>query len=224
MPIPVEEKETKTVEEIIREWARIVILAIFLALILRAFVFQGYKVENASMEDTLLRGDYILAEKITYRHRYPHRGELVVFRYPLNPDKVFIKRCIALPGDTVVIRNKVVYINGQAIPDYPGVKFVDSELLSGLYSARDNLGPVIIPNGTIFVLGDNRDIANDSRYWGPLPIKNIEARPLFVYFSIEPADFVPQWGFPLSLVEWVLYYTFGTLARIRWNRLGVAVQ
>ena len=218
-----QEQESKTLEEIIREWIRIVILAIFLALVLRAFVFQAYKIENRSMEDNLLPGDYIVGEKITYKKRLPRRGEVVIFRYPLNPDKVFVKRCIGLPGDTVVIRNKAVYINGHLLPDYPGVKFVDPELLSGLYSPRDNFGPVIVPNGTIFVLGDNRDVANDSRYWGPLPVKNIEARPLFVYFSIEPAQFSPRWPFPLSLVERILYYIFGTPMRIRWGRIGMAV-
>ncbi|HDG68063.1 MAG TPA: signal peptidase I [candidate division Zixibacteria bacterium] len=218
-----EQEEQKTTGQIVREWIRIVVLAIFLALVVRAFVVQGYKIENASMEDTLLPGDYILAEKVTCRHRLPHRGEIVVFRYPLNPDKIFVKRCIALPGDTVVIRNKVVYINGRAIPDYPGVKFVDSELLSGLYSARDNFGPVVVPRKSIFVLGDNRDVANDSRFWGPLPAKNIEGRPLFIYFSIEPPDWSPRWPFPLSLVERLLYYIFGTPMRIRWGRIGRAV-
>ena len=200
-------------------WIQIVVLSIFLALILRAYIFQAYSVPSQSMENTLLIGDYILAEKVTYKFRPPMRGEIVIFKYPLNPDKDFIKRCIAVEGDTVVIRDKVVYVNEVPFPDPPTVKFTDSRLLSGIYSTRDNYGPKVVPRGKIFVLGDNRDNSQDSRFWGFLPVENIKARPLFVYFSWAPDPNAPEWSSPLSIIPIIFYNITHFPSRVRWSRI-----
>ena len=215
-----EEIEEKSPQEMVREWLHILILAILLTLLLRAFVFQGYRISNKSMEDTFRVGDYIIGEKISYKTRLPKPGEIVIFEYPLNPDKIFIKRCVALPGDTVVIRNKILYINNQPATEYSGVKYTDPELLSAIYSNRDNYGPVIIPADNIFVIGDNRDNSMDSRFWGPLPVENIQARPLFIYFSIQPDENTPVWRSPLSIIPIIIHYITSFPSRIRGNRIG----
>ncbi len=208
----------------LRNWAQIILLAIFLALILRAYVFQAYSIPSKSMEDTLRIGDYLIAEKVTFKFRPPQRGEIVIFKYPLNPDKDFVKRCIAIEGDTIVIRDKVVYVNEIPFPDSPGVKFTDSRLLSGIYSTRDNYGPKVVPRGKIFVLGDNRDNSQDSRFWGFLPVENLTARPLFLYFSWAPDPNAPEWNSPLSIFPVILYNLTHFPSRIRWSRIFASMN
>jgi len=221
---PINEEEEKTPKQIFHRWLEIIILAILFTLLLRAYAIQAYKIPTITMENTLLQGDYTIGEKITYKLRSPQRGEILVFKYPLNRDKIFIKRCIAVPGDTVVVRDKLLYINGNAVPDYPGVKYTDPELLSAIYSNRDNCGPIIVPYGYIFVMGDNRDKSSDSRFWGSLPLKNIEAKPIFLYFSIAPDTDVPEWNSPLSLFPIAFHYILNFPLRIRWSRIGKPIN
>ncbi len=217
------EEETPK-KSLLRTWLEIVFSAILLALLLRAFVIQAFKIPSTSMENTLLVGDFVLAEKITYRIRPPRPGEIIVFKYPINPEKDFIKRCVAVSGDTVVIRDKVLYVNGVPFPDPPGTKFTDPRLLSAIYSTRDNFGPAVVPRGSIFVLGDNRDNSQDSRFWGFLPIENVVARPLFIYFSWAPDPNAPKWESPLSLFSIIFYNITHFPRRIRWSRIGRSVN
>ena len=168
------------------------------------------------MEDTLLIGDFLFATKFDYgikipftnifivRWRTPRRGEIVIFKSPVEW-RTLVKRCVALPGDVVEIRNKVLYVNGKEVKeDY--VKYTDSKIFPGinmphftyqreweerrfiyytspLSNPRDNFGPVRVPPDCIFVLGDNRDNSFDSRFWGPLPISHLLGRPLIIWWS-----------------------------------------
>ena len=204
-------------------WFEIVLIAILFALILRAYVFQAYRIPSTSMEDTLLVGDFLLGEKITFRVRPPEPGELVIFKYPLNPDKSFIKRCIAIEEDTVVIRDKVLYVNGIPYPDPEDTKYFDPRILPAIYSNRDNFGPNVVPKGHIFVLGDNRDNSQDSRYWGFLPLTDLEARPLITYFSWAPDPSAPEIYSPLSYIMLFFHNLFHFPSRTRWERIGRSV-
>ncbi len=199
-------------------------VALGIALILRATVVQAFNIPSGSMEDTLLVGDFILGEKITFRFRSPRPGEVVIFRHPKIPGRDLIKRCVALEGDTVLIVNKVLYVNGRRFPDPPKAKYVDPRIIPARYAPRDNFGPYVVPKGHIFVMGDNRDNSDDSRFWGPLPLKNVKARPLFVYFSINPGPRPPRvrsiLDIYLSLVKSLLHIP----PRIRLWRIGIIVK
>ncbi len=207
-----------------RSFLEVFAITVLLTLLLRAYVVQAFRIPSCSMEDTLLVGDFVLSEKVTYRFRPPRRGELVVFKYPLNPEKAFIKRCVAVAGDTVVIRDKVLYVNGVPFPDPPGTKYTDPRVLSAIYSTRDNFGPVVVPPGHIFVIGDNRDNSNDSRFWGALPLEDVVARPLFIYFSWAPDPSAPSWSSPLSIFPIVFYNIIHFPGRVRWGRIGRSVR
>ena len=146
------------------------------------------------MEDTLLRGDYLFVTKLDYGARVPftdwrlpglrqpRRGDVIVFQWPQDPSKDFIKRCIATEGQTVEIRHKEVFVDGRRLVE-PYVKHSEwSEEPAG-YSPRDNFGPVTIPAGEMFMMGDNRDNSNDSRFWGNVPMRFVQGRALFLYYS-----------------------------------------
>jgi len=216
--------EGKTPKQIFREWVEIVVIAILLTLIFRTYAVQSYRIPNPSMENTILRGDFLLGDKITYQFRPPQRSELVIFEYPLNPHKKFIKRCVGIAGDTVVVRNKVLYINGEPFPDIAGTKYTDPQVLSALYSTRDNCGPLIIPRDYIFVIGDNRDISQDSRFWGALPLRNVVGRPLFVYFSWRPDPGAPEWSSLFSVLTIFFYNIIHFPSRVRWERMWKSVK
>jgi signal peptidase I len=147
-------------------------LAVFLFLV--TFVVQGYKVYGSCMEPNLHTGERLLGNKFIYRFDKPTRGDIIVFRYPLDPRKVFIKRVIGLPGETVAIRGDKVYINGRALNE----RYVRD-------CSCDDFPSQKVPPGHIFVLGDNRDQSNDSRFWGELPMKNIKAKAWLRYWPIS---------------------------------------
>lgn len=192
--------------------------ALVVALFLRYFVLQAYRIPSGSMEDTLLPGDFLLVFKPIYGIEIPYtqikffqfykpkRGDIVIFRFPLDPSKDFVKRCVGLPGDTVEIRDKVLYINGKKVFESYAIH-KDDKIIPPLINskeefarkefqrmwverelteepmARDNFGPVVVPPNTYFVLGDNRDNSSDSRFWGPVPEKYLKGVPLIIYFS-----------------------------------------
>ncbi len=173
---------------------RDVAIAFLLALFVRTFLLQAYKIPTGSMTPTLLAGDYILVNRIAYgiripwngyimRWREPKRGDVIVFIYPQDTSKDFIKRVIALPGETIEIRKKVIYINGNPIEDRWGY-FKD--IYVG--EPRDDFGPFKVPEGHLFVMGDNRDESSDSRFWGTVPIENVKGKAFIIYFSISPEN------------------------------------
>jgi len=202
----------KNFQSKIWDWTKSILIALVLALFIRAFIVQAYKIPSGSMIPTLLIGDYLLVNKLAYGIRnpikndfiyfrkLPERQEIVVFTYPLNKKLDFIKRVIGLPGDTVEIVNKKVYVNGKLLKE-PYVQFNDPEIYPKEVSPRDNYGPVKVPPGYIFVLGDNRDQSYDSRFWGFVPINYLKGKALIIYFSWDSKNF-----------------------RIRFNRIGKLIQ
>jgi signal peptidase I len=179
-----------------REWMEALVLALVLALFIRAFILHPYKIPSQSMEDTLLKGDHLLATKFNYgttipftTHKIwgkdivPERGDVIIFTFPQDTSLDFVKRVVGLPGDTLQIKNKRVLINGQEYIN-GHEKFSDSFLLtSGPNKVRDNLGPIVVDQGYVFVMGDNRDKSYDSRFWGELPLENIKGKAQLIYFS-----------------------------------------
>ncbi len=215
-------KKKKKEKSRAREWTENLIWAIAIALILRAFVVQAYRIPSSSMEDTLLAGDFLLAEKITYRFRDPHQREIIIFEYPLNPSKDFVKRCIATGGQTVYIKDKVVFVDGKPFDDPPYVKYTDPHILISELSPRDNMSPKKIPPGKFFVMGDNRDNSYDSRFWGPLDKKYIKGSPMFIYFSWAEDPSAPKVSLsnPISWVTSFFYNLVHFPWRVRWTRIG----
>jgi signal peptidase I len=173
---------------------RDIFIAFVLAIFIRAFAVQAYKIPSGSMIPTLLVGDYILVNRLSYGLRIPYykyvlrwgeikRGDIIVFVFPEEPSKDFIKRVIALPGETIEIRKKKIYINGKEIGDKWG--FFKDDYVG---PPRDDFGPFQVPQGHVFVMGDNRDESNDSRFWGPVNIENIKGKAFMIYFSWNPYE------------------------------------
>jgi len=211
----------------IRQYLWTVGIALVIAIILRTFVVQGYRIPSGSMEDSLLKGDFILAYKLAYRfEKEPKPGDIIIFDYPLNPSKTFIKRIIARPGETVQIINKTLYIEGKvAIPLYP-IKHTDPQIYPAEYSNRDNFGPFEVPPGHYFVMGDNRDNSQDSREWGFLEKKYIKGKVLLVYFSWAPDPFAPEFSNPyITSFFKVFFYNLAHFpGRVRWERIGTIAR
>ena len=186
----------------LREYFESIVIAVILALFIRIFVVQAFKIPTGSMEENLLIGDHLLVNKFIFgpsasaveRAVLPmaslKRGEVVVFKYPEEPDRDFIKRVIGLPGETVELREKKVYINGTAL-DEPYVHFLSPtsgppelhEVTS--FDVRERYGPVTVPPDHYFMMGDNRDNSQDSRYWGFLPRDLVKGKALVIYWSYE---------------------------------------
>ena len=192
----------------IRDWTEALIVAAILALIIRTFVIQAFKIPSGSMEDTLLIGDHLLVNKFIYgtelpfidepvfEIREPERGDIIVFEFPEDRDKSyfqrrdFIKRIVGLPGDVVEIRNKNVFINGERIRT-PEAVYKDGNLSSG---PRDNMPPIKVPNESYFVMGDNRDRSYDSRFWGFVDRSAIKGLAFIKYWSWNSEEFMPRWS------------------------------
>ena len=183
----------------LREYAESIIMALVLALVIRTFVIQAFKIPSGSMEPTLKIGDHLLVNKFIYGIKVPfisislspwkspQRGDVIVFIYPLDPDKDFIKRVIGVGGDTVSIVNKKLYINGVEAPD-PHAVYSENTILLGDMQKLDNFGPVTVPKGSLFVLGDNRDRSFDSRFWGFVPLKDVLGKAFTIYWSWNSQD------------------------------------
>ena len=210
-----------------REYLETAIIAIAAAALLRLFVVSAYRVNSGSMADTLLEGDYIFVNKLAYKYggATPKVGDIIVFKYPNNPDKDYIKRVMAGPGQTVIVADKVLYVDDQPAPMPDGAKFVDRKIIPGDLSFRDNFGPYKVPDGQYFVMGDNRDDSRDSRFWGSVPIQNIVGKSVFVYWSWQPDKDVPGWSFPyvIDLIRWIGYGIVNFPSHVRWDRLATAI-
>ena len=184
-----------------REYFESIVIAVILALFVRTFVVQAFKIPTGSMENNLLIGDHLLVNKFVFgpsetgieRALLPmgtvKRLDVIVFKYPEEPERDFIKRVIGLPGETVELRAKKVYINGKPL-DEPYVHFLDapgrgSEAEVTSFDVRERYGPVTVPPDQYFVMGDNRDNSQDSRYWGFLRRDYIKGKALVIYWSYE---------------------------------------
>ena len=185
-------------KSVIREYAEAIAIAVVLALFIRTFVVQAFKIPSGSMKPTLLIGDHILVNKFIYgikipftektlvSLRQPKRGDVIVFKYPLDTKKDYIKRVIGLPGDRVELSNKELVINGQKVED-PRAKY-------SLHGNLRNFGPVSVPDHHLFVMGDNRDESSDSRVWGFVPISYLKGKAFLIYWSWDSRKFGLRWS------------------------------
>ncbi len=221
------------------DWARSFIIAVFLFLIVRQFFVEAFKIPTGSMEHTLLVGDFLLVNKLVYGAEVPltskrlpalqkpARGEVIVFQYPVDPSKNFVKRLVGIPGDTLAMKDGVLYRDSKAVTESyvvheePGAdnddrdfKWQASYLVKTAeggaidHPSSNNWGPIVVPEKSYFVLGDNRDNSLDSRFWGFVPDSLIRGRPIFVYYSYQPDT----------------ARAFAWLTRIRWRRIGERID
>jgi len=195
-----------------RETFNALVWAFCLFLIIRALAFQAFRIPSPSMEDTLLVHDFLFISKLTYgpnipfTHtripglRKPRPGDIIVFQNPVNPKEDYIKRCVAVGGQTVEYRNKVLYVDGVR-KDEPYVKHIDPDMRPRSRrdirwmpegGSRDNFGPIRVPPGKLFMMGDNRDNSQDSRFWGFLDTKLVRGKAAVIYFS-----WGAHWSLPL---------------------------
>jgi len=198
-------------KSVAREYAEALVVALLLALFIRSFIVQAFKIPSGSMLPTLQIGDHILVNKFLYGLRLPypfekvvvqwgqpHEGDVIVFVYPRDRTKDFIKRVIAVGRDTVAVRHKQVYVNGAKL-EIPQAAFADEDReIPGL---RDNFGPVTVPPHKLFVMGDNRDRSHDSRFWGFVDFDDVKGKAFLIYWSWDGED------------RWV-----------RWERLGALIH
>jgi len=193
-----------------REWLEAIAWAVALALIIRTWGVQAFKIPSGSMKPTLLIGDHLLVSKSAYGVKIPflerviipvgdpQRGDIIVFRFPEDRNKDFIKRIIGLPGETVEVRNKAVFINGRRLHD-PWGHYTDRIILPPGVQPRDNFGPVKVPPDHYFVMGDNRDQSYDSRFWfggrgGFVPRRDILGKAFIIYWSWKDRGFGVRWN------------------------------
>ena len=206
------------------EFLKSAFLVVAVSFFVRSTVVQAYHVTSGSMENTILTGDFVIADKLTYGTQIPDRlpfletkvpsfrlpgfsspvsGDLVIIESPEDSSKDLFKRCVATEGQTVEIRDKQLLVDGKPYKNAAGVKHTDTRTFPSRYIPRDNFGPERVPNDHIFVMGDNRDNSYDSRYFGPIPLINIKARPLIIAFSRDTEH--PLWSIAKA---------------IRWGRIG----
>ncbi|MCD6257073.1 signal peptidase I [Candidatus Aerophobetes bacterium] len=162
----------------IKETVETVVIALVLAFLIRSFIVETFWIPSGSMEPTLMVGDRIMAYKIFYGINKVKRGDIIIFKFPLDPKKDFVKRVIGLPGDTIEIRKKEVYVNKKRLIEPYAVHSDNWD--TGF--PRDEYGPVKVPPDSLFVLGDNRDSSEDSRYWGYVPKENIIGKAFLIYW------------------------------------------
>ena len=216
-----------------REYYEALLIAVIFVNFARIFAFQAFKIPTGSMEDNLKVGDHIIVNKFIYGPasdpwkglfplRDPRRGDIIVFRYPLQPDTDFVKRVIGMPGDTVEIRDKKVSVNGKALEE-PYVIHEDSQVfpaqpaLPEPYRSRDQFGPYTVPSGQFFAMGDNRDRSSDSRYWGTVPRSMIKGRAFMVYWSFASTPPPPD-SPPAERLKELAGVVIHFFTRTRWER------
>jgi signal peptidase I len=223
-------------KSVTREYSEAMIIALVLAVFIRTFFVQAYKIPSGSMEPTLLIGDHILVNKIIYGLRMPdsifgieipglplgrylfnlapvHRGDVVVFVFPPDRTKDFIKRVVGVAGDTIQVKDGVVWLNGQKMDD-PHAHMEAAAQDRSPVSPRDNFGPVTVPAGKLFMMGDNRDRSYDSRFWGFVDHNDVEGRATLIYlpWNEEKAE-------GASWADMLLWFEY-----VRWDRLGMIVH
>jgi signal peptidase I len=222
-------------KSVLREYYEAILVAFILALFVRTFVFENFKIPSGSMKDNLLIGDHLVVNKFVYAptastplhrllpYRGPRRGDVVVFKYPNQPRRDFIKRCVALAGDLVEVRDKVLYIDGEA-QDEPYVVFKGDQAGRTLGLPGDNYGPRMVPEGSIFCLGDNRDNSLDSRFWGPVPLSYVKGRAVMIYWSYEADRDDWEWRGVLWRMKQLAGVFLHFFTKTRWDRMFMLVE
>jgi signal peptidase I len=219
------------------EWTRSILVAVLLFVLVRSMGVEAFKIPTGSMESTLLVGDFLLVNKAVYGARIPgtslhlpalsepHRGDVIVFKPPQHPDKNYVKRVVGIPGDTLEMQDKVLIVNGVAVDEpyvrhidvvgdatHPDMEWQENHLIASEGGhhrpSRDQWGPLVVPEDQFFVLGDNRDNSEDSRYWGFVDRDRLRGRPWIVYFSSDPRE--------REDASW--------FERVRWGRLGHRIR
>ena len=194
----------------IREYLEAIVLAVILTVVIRGLVVQAFRIPTSSMEETLQIGDFLFVNKMVYGseidiglaghqlvyHRFPairepKPGDVLVFRYPDDPSRDFIKRCVAVGGQTVELRDKVLYVDGVAQEEQFTIH-KDPRVLPRESSPRDNFGPYVVPGGQLFMMGDNRDNSHDSRFWGGLPRSLVKGQAMVLYWSWDADRRLPR--------------------------------
>jgi signal peptidase I len=203
-------------KSLVREYAEAIIIAVVLALFIRTFVVQAFKIPSGSMLPTLKIGDHLLVNKFSYGLKMPftgtvivpwngpERGDVIVFRFPKDRSVDYIKRVVGVPGDTITIKDKKLFINGAPVAD-PHAHFTSAMILDGKAGPRDNFGPVTVPKDAVFVMGDNRDNSFDGRFWGFVDQRDILGKAFILYWS---------WDLDKPL------FSFDRLISVRWSRIG----
>ena len=225
----------KSAFDIIWENVKSFLIAIVLAVIIKTSIVEAYKIPSASMEDTLLIGDFLIANKFKYGARLPvvnwqlpafrdpKPGDVVIFKWPGDGVTNYIKRCVAVGGQTVEIKDKILYIDGKVFPNPEMSKFTRPVVVrppSG-DNTRDNYGPVVVPRDCYFMMGDNRDNSYDSRFWGVVHKDLILGEAMFIHWSWMPDEKSPEISVtdPLSVPRLFLYNVAHFPERVRWSRL-----
>ncbi len=232
-----------TVVESIWDNTKQLLLAVILALVIKTSVVEAYKIPTSSMEDTLLIGDFLRANKFVYGANLPlvnwrlpaihepRRGDVVIFIYPGDGVTKYIKRCIGVPGDTIEVINKVLYVNHNMVPDPPHSKHIDTSATGsqnvqprgpGGASSRDNFGPYIVPRNSYFMMGDNRDNSYDSRFWNAVPKQLILGEAILIHWSWDDSKFASpsvSVNDPLSVPRLFIYNAVHFFDKVRWDRL-----
>ena len=214
---PTEKTQTPK-KSIAREYTEAILIALLLALLIRTFIVQAFKIPSGSMKKTLLIGDHILVSKFSYGthipneipfiniklfddivlfSKVPKRGDIIVFKFPKDETRDFIKRVIGLPGDLLEVKSQKVYINNKPYED-THARHTDTPSDSPLVP-RDDFGPILVPDNHVFVMGDNRENSQDSRYWGYLNVKKIRGKALIIYWSWD------------RIKSWVRFERFGKI-------------
>lgn len=243
-PAPQPPARNRNVMFTLQSFVGTIVIAIFVI----TFTVQAFQIPSESMEKTLLIGDYLLVDKAHYGHSHlwswlmPYRPirhqDIIVFRYPVNPHQHFVKRVVAIPGDHVRLINKHVYVDGVRQDDAYATfnwawrdRFRDNFPDGGVYGERISAkwysqmqklmedGELIVPEGSYFVLGDNRDDSYDSRYWGFVPAENVVGRPLVIYWSMDRGDAAVASGLPSDKLSNLMLNVTQTFNSLRWHRM-----
>ncbi len=207
--------EKKPRKSSLRENIEAILIAVIIAMFIRTFIIQAFKIPSGSMLETLQIGDQILVNKFIYGIKIPftdgkilipvkepQKGDIVVFKYPEDPSKDFIKRVVATGGDTLEIRDKKLYVNNNLVEKEPYAVHKAPAIIPGKFSTRDNLRKIKVPENKLFVMGDNRDNSHDSRFWGFVDFSAVRGKALIIYWSWNKDPSVPIW------------------ASVRWSRIG----
>ena len=221
---------------LLREYLEVLLITLVFAVFARTYTVQAFKIPTGSMEQNLLIGDHILVNKFVYGDslsrvdkvlfptRSVRRGDVVVFKFPDDPSRDFIKRCIGLPGDEIEIVDKTLFVNGHKVEDQRYTYRTDSRVYSrsvflhDSYRDRDNYGPSTVPGGHYFFMGDNRDNSNDSRFWGSVPADHIKGRAVLIYWSFEDDGESADWPGYQGRAKQLLRVFLRFFTNTRWER------
>ena len=223
-------------ESSLRVWVEAILIAVVFLRFANTYVVQTFYIPSGSMEDTLLVGDHLFVNRFVFGataspaetswlpQRQVERGDILVFRSVEEPGVDVVKRCVGLPGDKVEISGKHLFLNGKRVRDGDFAVHKDPVLIPRMphveapEARRDNFGPLSVPEGHVFCLGDNRDYSKDSRYWGPLPVEHIKGRALLIYWSYSGETPDGEWRGYGSKVKQIAQTLIGIPGKSRWDR------